>query len=196
MKKISPFPIILLLLFLGFSNQSFGQVVNNFTLSDTDGKPFSLASLKEKAAVVVVFSGNHCVYSKKYEPRIKDLTATLASKNVAVVMINSNDPKLSEEETLEAMKVRAKENGYTFPYLQDANQAVARQFGATKNPEAFLLKPGNDGFKIVFSGSIDDNALMADRVEKKYLANAIEALLSGGSPSPGVPAVGCNIKGL
>lgn len=191
MKKI--YLVIIAALFVVVSLK--GQTIQDFSLKNVDGKMVSLSSYNGKAAVVVIFSSNHCVYSKKYEARIIALAKANQGKNVQFLLINSNDAKLSEEDNMGAMQARAEEKGYPFPYLKDESQSVAKAFGAKKTPQAFVLLPKGGSFSVAYSGVIDDNALMADRVQKKYLEQALSDVLSGGAAqTTSTDPVGCNIK--
>jgi peroxiredoxin len=194
------FPILPLFLagFLLLSSGVHAQtVVQDFTLKNVDGTNVSLSGYKLKKAVVVIFTGNHCVYSKKYESRVMNLAGKYESLGVQFLLINSNNPELSEDDNFDGMKLRAMEQGYTFPYLADEDQAVAKMMGAEKNPHAFVLAPIADGFSVVYSGLIDDNPLMEDAVNNHYLAAALDQVLNGsiGAQLP-TPVQGCGIKGL
>lgn len=185
---------ILLFLFICLGGQIqnlTAQTIADFSLKQTDGTAVSSAAYKTKAAWVVIFTGNHCVYSKKYEDRLIALAREYGPKGVGFMLINSNDPNQNEEENLANMKLRVKEKGYPFAYLQDDQQIVARQFGAQKNPEAFLLK----GNQVVYKGAIDNNPLMPEKADRLHLRDAIEAVLAGKNPSETSSiANGCNIK--
>lgn len=167
------------------------QQISDFSLKQTDGTMVSSAVYKSKAVWVVVFTGNHCVYSKKYEDRLISLSKEYAGKGVGFMLINSNDPNQSEEENLTNMKLRVKEKSFPFVYLQDELQAVAKMFGAQKNPEVFVMK----GNQIIYKGAIDNNPLMPEKANKQYLREAIDAGISGKTPAESsVTASGCNIK--
>lgn len=187
--------IFLTLALVALVSFGFAQTIDGFTLKDTKGASVRLSAYSSKTAVVVIFTSNHCVYSKKYEDRIIALNQTYSAKNVQFILINSNDPALSEEDNLANMQLRVTEKGYTFPYLQDADGAIAKKFGATKNPEAFVLIPSGGSWTTVYSGKIDDNPLMADQVSVSYLKQSLDKVLSGDkSPSPKQDSNGCNIK--
>jgi peroxiredoxin len=192
--------ILIALLALGVVNAvdlNAQTVIHDFSLRNVDGKYVSLNSFKDKKGVVVIFTGNHCVYSKKYEDRILKLAAEYAPKNIQFILINSNSPELSEDDSFEAMQFRASEKGYPFPYLQDANQAVAKMFGAMKNPECYLLVFSEEGFQVAYSGLIDDNPLMEEAVNEKFLANALEKVIAGSMTAFSETQVqGCGIKGV
>jgi peroxiredoxin len=167
------------------------QQITDFTLKQTDGTMVSSQTYSAQKAWVVVFTGNHCVYSKKYEDRLTQYAKEFTGKGVGFMLINSNDPIQSEEESLVNMRNRAKEKNFPFVYLQDEKQNVAKMFGAQKNPEVFVLK----GMKILYKGALDNNPLMPEKVTRNYLHEAIEAALSGTTiKESSVPASGCNIK--
>lgn len=184
-----------LLILVSVPFQTFAQSVENFTLPNVDGKSVSLSDHSGKKAIVVIFSSNHCVYSKKYEDRIISMANQFKGQSVSFILINSNDAAISEEESFEVMKQRAQSKKYPFPYLQDKTQSVAKQFNAKKNPQAFLLSPSEGAFSLIYSGSIDDNALMPDKVENHYLKSAIEGILKGQKPGEAqTDPIGCSIK--
>jgi len=167
------------------------QQITDFTLKQTDGSMVSSQTYSAQKAWVVVFTGNHCVYSKKYEDRLIQYAKEFTGKGVGFMLINSNDPIQSEEESLANMRNRAKEKNFPFVYLQDEKQNIAKMFGAQKNPEVFVLK----GMKILYKGALDNNPLMPEKVTRNYLHEAIEAALSGTTvKESSVPASGCNIK--
>jgi peroxiredoxin len=160
-------------------------------LPGTDGKRHGLADLADKEFVVVVFTGNECPVATSYEKRLVTLTKKYAlgeKSRVAVVAINVG---VDEDERLDKMKAVAKERGFNFPYLSDESQKIGRQFGASVTPEAFVLDKGRN---IVYTGAIDDN-LQAGKVEKKYLENALDALLAGKPvPTSETRPTGCSIE--
>lgn len=177
---------------------SVGDQARGFTLKNIDGKMVSLADYNDKEGVIVVFTCNHCPYAKAYEQRIIDLDATFAPQNFPVVAINPNDPNRVPEDAFDKMQERAEEKGYTFPYLVDETQAIARAYGATKTPHVYLLEnEGNGTFTVAYIGAIDDSPMDADAVDKTYLADAIAAVKAGDAPSPSeTKAIGCTIKWL
>ena len=198
--------VLLILLLLPFSPALLAQAdtassvaaVKDFSLPNVDGRSISLSSYAGQKAVVLVFTGNHCVYSKKYEDRILAMAKEYGPRQVAFLLINSNDPALSEDDRPEVMKARATEKAYPCPYLQDADRHVAELLGATKNPETFVLLPQEGGgFLIAFHGRIDDSPLMPDKVEHRYLNDVLNDILAG-KPGPfqSQTVIGCGIKGM
>ena len=119
---------------------AIGDKVDNFTLKNIDGKMVSLNDYKGDKGVILVFTCNHCPYSKMYEDRIIALDKKYKSKGYPVVAINPNDPAVSNGDDFESMKKRAKSKGFTFPYLFDDGQKVFPKFGATRTPHVFILK--------------------------------------------------------
>ena len=141
-------------------------------LPGTDGKTHSLADLKGKDVVVVVFTCNSCPYAVDYEDRLVAFHKKYASKNVAVIAINVN--KVTED-ALPAMKKRAKEKSFPFAYLFDESQKIAKDYGALFTPEFFVL---NKQRKIVYMGSMDNNPDVK-KASKLYLNDAVDATLAG-----------------
>jgi len=173
-------------------DRAIGDVVPAWKdLPGTDGRLHSWNDVADRDAVVVAFTCNSCPYAVDYERRIDDLARKHAGKDarVAVVAINSN---LIPEDAPEAMKRRSAERGFSFPYLLDASQEVAKSFGAVRTPEFFVLDRER---RIVYMGAFDDSTKPAD-VKKRHVEDAIDAVLAGRSPETGETApVGCLIRG-
>ena len=161
-------------------------------MKSVDGTEQTLASIQKPAGTLVVFTCNHCPFAKMWETRIVELGNTYAAKGIGVIAVNANDPKVAEDDAFEPMQQRAKERGMQFPYVVDATSNVARAFGATKTPEAFLFD--KDG-KLVYHGTIDDNGQEPSKVEKPYLKDALEAVLGGRDVAvKETKSIGCGIK--
>ena len=159
-------------------------------LPGTDGKKHSLADLKDKQIVVVVFTCNSCPYAVDYEDRLIAFAKrhSAANKPVALVAINVN--KIAED-SLPKMQERALQKGFNFPYLYDDTQKIARDFGAAFTPEFFVL--GKDR-KIVYMGAMDDKTDPA-QVKVNYVEEAVGTALAGGKPAVSeTPARGCTIR--
>lgn len=189
--------IVALVASLAVSAQGYktGDEAKNFTLKNIDDKMVSLSDYANEKGVVVIFTCNHCPYSIAYEDRIVALDKKYKMKGFPVVAINPNDPAEYPEDSFENMKIRAKEQGFTFPYLFDAQQEVYPVYGATKTPHVYLLKNNKGKFTVSYIGAIDNNSKDAAKVSEAYLANAIDALLAGNKPNPDLTkAVGCSIK--
>lgn len=172
-----------------------GDKVTDFKLKNIDGTFVSLADFGDAKGYVVIFTCNHCPFSKAYEDRIIAIDKKYKEKGYPVIAINPNDPELVPDDSFDKMKLRAKEKGFTFPYLYDESQETYRTYGATRTPHVYLLnKKGND-LVVEYIGTIDDNYQDASAVQEKFLANAIDALIAGKNPDPDfTKAVGCTIK--
>ncbi len=161
-------------------------------MKGVDGKSVSVADVQGEQGTLVVFSCNACPWVKAWEDRIAELGNTYKKKGVGVLVINSNDPAKNAEDGYDVMQTRALEKGFRFPYVVDESSDVARAFGATRTPEAFLFDA--DG-KLVYHGAIDDNAKEPDMVKEKYLRDALEAVVNGHEvPVAETKALGCGIK--
>jgi glutathione peroxidase-family protein len=174
---------------------ALGDVVSDFKLKNIDGKIISLADFQSAKGFIIVFTSNHCPFSKSYEDRVIALDLKYASRGFPVITINPNDPEAYEEDSFANMQKRAKEKGYPFPYLTDETQLVSKAFGAMRTPQAFVLK--KEGGKIIVSylGAIDDNAQDPSGITKRYVEDAVNNILAG-KPivTTSTKAVGCAIK--
>ncbi len=161
-------------------------------MKNVDGKSVSIADVTGKAGTLVVFTCNHCPWAKGWERRMADLGNTYAKKKLGVVWINANDPGPNEEDSYAGTQTRAKELGLAFPYVIDETSAVAKAFGASVTPEAFLFDARG---KLAYHGTIDDNRKEPDKVEKRYLQDALDAVVAGKVPAVAeTKSLGCGIK--
>ena len=161
-------------------------------MRNVDGGDVTLGGSMGTKGLLVVFSCNHCPWVQRWEERIVLLGNSYQDKGIAVVAVNSNDTVEYPDDGFAQMQSRAKEKGYKFPYVVDATSDVARAFGASKTPEAFLFDASG---KLVYTGTIDDNAKDAAAVTATYLKDALEAVAGGGAVSiPKTKALGCSIK--
>jgi peroxiredoxin len=174
-----------------------GDVATDFSLLNVDGEMVSLADFEDAKGFILIFTCNTCPYSVAYEDRIIALDKAYKSKGYPVIAINPNDPAAIDGDDLADMKVRATEKGFSFPYLQDVGQQVYPQYGATKTPHVFVLqKEGNNNI-VRYIGAIDDSSRKPNKVKKRYVEQAVDALLAGKSPSTTTTkAIGCSIKTL
>ena len=172
-----------------------GDIATDFNLENIDGEFLSLSNFKAAKGFVIVFTCNTCPYAVAYEDRIEALNKKYAPKGYPVIAIMPNNVKTKPGDSMLAMQIRAKEKGFTFPYLIDADQSIYPQYGATKTPHIYILESTDRGLVVQYIGAIDDNYKDAALVKKKYVENAVDALLNG------VPlditktkAIGCSIK--
>ena len=179
---------------------AIGAAAPDFDLPGVDGRNHKLADFKDAKLLCVIFTSNHCPSAQAYDGRLKKLHADYKDKGVALVAISPNDPlavRLDElgytdvGDTLEDMKVRAKEKGFEFPYLYDGEtQKASRAFGALATPHVFLFDADR---KLRYHGRIDDSDVK--EVKSHDLRNAIDALLAGQPvPKQTTKIFGCSTK--
>ena len=159
-------------------------------LPGTDGKKHSLADLKDKEVVVVVFTCNSCPYAVDVEQRLIALDKQLSAEGKgALVAVCSN---VFQDDTLEKIADRAKEKEFAFTYLHDDEKSsLANAFGARRTPEFFVLDKDR---KVIYMGAIDDSP-DGKNVQQKYVADAVAAGLAGKTPEvKETPPVGCLIR--
>ena len=174
------------------SGYSIGDKAIDFSLKNVDGTFVSMADYEHAEGYIVIFTCNTCPYARLYEDRIQALHERHADEGFPVIAINPNDPSVKEGDSFEQMQVRAKEKGFTFPYLFDAGQFVYPQYGATKTPHAFVL---DKDLIVRYIGAIDDNPQDASAATINYIDNAVMAIRSAKSPDPSTTkAIGCGIK--
>ena len=199
MKKISTlFAAAALVLFVAFTEGGYkvGDKAADFKLKNIDNKMVAMADYKDAKGIILVFTCNHCPFAKKYESRIMDLDKKMKAKGFPVVAISPNDPTVEPDDSFENMQKRAKEKGYSFPYLMDETQNVAKEYGATKTPHVYVLEKQKDATYVVkYIGAIDDNCEDASAVKEKYVENAVASILAGKPVTPDfTKAIGCGIK--
>ena len=153
-------------------------------LPGVDGKAFNLSDAKDAKVVVVCFTCNRCPMSVAYEDRFIEFTKKFSAKGVKFVAIN-----VHSDEDVKAMKQRAEEKGFNFPYVYDESQTSARSYGAKKTPHMFVLDQSRT---VAYVGAFDNDP---DKPTKTYVADAVEALLAGKKVEVTTTnAVGCGIS--
>jgi len=197
---------------------SIGDTVKDFRLINTDGKMVSLADFKKAKGFIVIFSCNHCPYSIIYQQRMLALDKKYKPLGFPVIDISADDPavlypkaivgfangavnSLSFDSTASApldsyeyMVKQASEEHYTFPYLYDETQMVARAFGAERTPEAYVLMRRGKNLKLCYKGAIDDNSDDSSAVKQHYVEDAVNALLNDKPITiTQTKAIGCRI---
>ena len=157
-------------------------------LPGTDEQKHSLADYKDAKLLVLVFTCNHCPVAQAYEDRLIAVEQDYGSKGAKVVAVNVNN---IEPDRMAAMKKRAADKGFNFPYLYDASQKIGHDYGATVTPHVFVLDQDR---KIAYMGAVDDS-MEAKKVKTHYLHDALDALLAGKAPPKAVTKqFGCGIK--
>jgi len=179
-----------------------GADAPDFSLSGVDGRTYSLRDFAAARVLVVVFTCNHCPTAQAYEGGIMKLAADFKDKGIALVAISPNDPlavRLDElgytdlNDDLEAMKVRARDKGFNFPYLYDGDkQEVSRAYGPMTTPHVFVFDAQR---KLRYVGRVDDNERDPNAIKSHDARNAIEAVLAGRAvPVEKTRTFGCSVK--
>ena len=172
---------------------ALGTTAGQFSLPDPDGKIVSLSDFDGAPALVVIFMCNHCPFVKHVAPGLADLAREYQDKGVAIVGINPNDVANYPDDSPQKMAEASKEYGYTFPYLLDESQEVAKAYRAACTPDFFVF----DGDRqLVYRGQMDDSRPSLDLpVTGADLRAALNAVLDGRSvAAEQKPSIGCNIK--
>jgi peroxiredoxin len=170
-----------------------GTKAPEFALPDTQGNIVSPADFDDAKALVVIFMCNHCPFVKHVVDDLVALVKEYQGKGVAFVGINSNDVENYAEDRPEKMAQLAKQKDFTFPYLYDATQGVAKSYHAACTPDFFVF----DGDRqLVYRGQMDDSRPGSDApVTGADLRAALDAVLAGQPvPEQQKPSMGCNIK--
>jgi peroxiredoxin len=198
MKTSKPLLLLAVAMFFAMAaNAQFkaGDKAVDFSLPGIDGKNVSLADYNDVKGIILVFTCNTCPVAIKYEDRIVALHNKFAAKGYPVVAINPNDLAQKPDDSLEAMKKRAKDKGFSFAYLRDDSQEITKIYGAQRTPEVYVLQKKGSEFVVAYSGAIDNNADDASSATKFYVQEAIASLLNSGKPElTETRAVGCSIK--
>jgi len=179
-----------------------GVKAPDFALPGVDGKIHRLAEYDQAKVLVLVFTCNHCPTAQAYEERIKKLAADFRDRGVALVAISPNDPKavrLDElgytdlSDSLADMKIRARDQGFQFPYLYDGDtQKVSKAYGPVSTPHVFVFDADR---KLRYAGRVDDNERKPGAIKTQDARNAIEAVLAGKPvPVEKTRTFGCSIK--
>lgn len=171
-----------------------GTKAPNFSLADVvSGQTISLDTFKDKKAVLVMFICRHCPYVKHVQEELARIGRDYKDKDVGIVAISSNDIESYPEDAPDSLKEQAQELQFTFPYLFDETQYVAKAYTAVCTPDLFLFDKDR---KLVYRGQLDDSRPDSSiPVTGKDLRAAIDAVLSDKLVDPNQkPSVGCSIK--
>jgi peroxiredoxin len=172
---------------------ALGTRAPDFRLPDTNGKLVSLSDFKDAPALVVIFMCNHCPYVKHIRSGLAQLGRDYLARGIAVAGISSNDVVGYPQDSPQKMAEEARSAGYTFPYLYDDTQSVAKAYHAACTPDFYVFDQNR---QLVYRGQFDDsrpgNGLP---VTGKDLRDALEAVLAGKPVlAKQKPSLGCNIK--
>ncbi len=165
-----------------------------FNLADvTSGTEFSPKDFEGKKAFMVVFICRHCPYVQHVKTALAQIGKDYEEKDVAIVAISSNDAKAYPEDGPAGLSEMAMEEGFTFPFLYDESQAVAKAYTAMATPDVFIFDKDQ---KLVYRGQFDDSRPGSGKVaDGKDVRAVFDALLAGQPvPADQKPAIGCSIK--
>lgn len=177
------------------SGYKIGDEATDFKLENIDGNQVSLADYPDAKGFIVIFTCNHCPYAIAYEDRIIALDEKYKPLGYPVIAINPNDPEVQPEDSMDEMRKRAAEKGFTFPYLLDLGQEIYPQYGASRTPHVFLLNKEEGKNIVKYIGTIDNNYEDADDADVHYVQDAVDSLLAGNPIEiETTVAIGCTIK--
>ena len=187
---------IIFCLFLISTILSFSQTneITNFTLKNVDCKLVSLSDYPHAKGFIIIFTCNHCPFAKLYPERLNKLNDTYKKIGVPLIAISSMDTISYEDDSYLLMIQKAKKEKFKFPYLYDADQSMAKLFGAQKTPHAIVIWKNGEHFEIKYSGAIDDNGMHPKQVKNEYIRLAVDELLQGKTVKiPATMTIGCQI---
>ena len=171
-----------------------GTPAPSFSLPDPEGRMHSLDDAANAKAILVVFLCNHCPFVKHVADELAAMTRKYAAEGLVTFGIMSNDITNHPDDSPEKMASEAQARGYTFPYLHDSNQEVAKAFKAMCTPDFFLYGPDRT---LIYRGQFDDSRPDSGNGTGDDLDAAIEAAIFGDPvPAEQMPSMGCNIKWL
>lgn len=185
---------------LSFAFTTLGEVLPigasipkaDLKLKDISGKEISLKDAKKKNGLLVMFSCNTCPWVIKNQSRTNDIASYALSKDIGVVLLNSNEGQRDDADSYSEMKEYAAQQGFKWYYAVDTDNVLADEFGANRTPECFLF---NAEGKHVYHGAIDDNPGDASSVKRKHLQVAMDEMIGGKDVSMKESrSMGCSIK--
>jgi len=196
MKKISILAVVavVLLSFTMTGELPIGGAMpkGDVKMKDISGREISLKEATKKNGLLVMFSCNTCPYVVKNQQRTREVCQYALDNGLGVVLVNANEGQRTDDDSFDAMKAYAQQQGYKWYYVVDKNSEIADAFGASRTPENFLFdKEG----KLVYHGAIDDSPTDAAQVHRRHLQTAIDELTAGKDISVKTSrSVGCGIK--
>lgn len=171
----------------------FGWKAVNFSLPATDGKTYTLDDIRGPKGTLIMFICNHCPYVKAVIDRLVRDAKELQAMGIGVAAISANDAEAYPEDSFENMKRVAEEHGFTFPYLYDESQEVARAYGAACTPDFFGFNAQDE---LQYRGRLDSaGRAPAGPDTRRELVEAMKMIAeTGKGPAEQVPSMGCSIK--
>ena len=173
--------------------------LSDMKMTNIDGQQWSLVDIAGENGTLVIFSCNTCPFvvgragrTEGWEGRYNEVAGFARENGIGSVLVNSNEAKRKGDDSLEEMKMHAREAGYILPYVVDEGHKLADAFGARTTPHVYLF---DSEFRLGYRGAIDDNVDSASEVKDTYLKDAIESMMIGKRVKPAVTkAIGCSIK--
>ena len=172
----------------------FGAPAIDFSLPGVDGETWTLDKARGENGLLVMFICNHCPYVKAIRDRIvRDTKALRDDYGVNTIAIMSNDPSLYEEDSFENMKQVAEEFDFSFPYVLDESQAIAKAYGAVCTPDFFGY---NKNLELQYRGRLDESKKQAadSDVRRDLYEAMVQVAQTGKGPVDQIPSMGCSIK--
>lgn len=171
----------------------FGWKAPDFTLPGIDGKTYSFADIRGEKGTLVIFICNHCPYVKAIIDRLVRDAKELQAAGIGVVAISSNDAEQYPADSFDNMKAFAEEHGFTFPYLYDETQEVAKAYGAVCTPDFFGFD-ADDGLQ--YRGRLDSSGKQpaAPDARRELYEAMMQVAETGRGPEEQTPSMGCSIK--
>ena len=170
----------------------FGWKARDFALKGADGKTYSLADVRGPKGTLVIFICNHCPYVKASIDRIVAEPMALREIGIGTIAIMPNDTEAYSEDLFDNMQAFAAKHGFTFPYVIDETQEVARTYGAQCTPEFFGFN-GHD--KLQYRGRLDASRMTKVANARRDLFEAMKQIAeTAHGPAEQIPSMGCSIK--
>lgn len=200
MKNTFPIAIFLIAGFLsGFTYNQYkvipiGSILPkaDLKLKDISGQEITLGGAAKENGLLVMFSCNTCPYVIKNQAATRAVSGYALSKNIGVVILNSNEGQRDSDDSFADMKAYAADQGYKWYYAVDQDNLLADAFGATRTPECYLF---NKEKKLVYHGAINDNPASPTEAKRMHLREAMNEMLGGKDISVAeTRSVGCGIK--
>jgi peroxiredoxin len=174
------------------SIRAFGWKADDFALKGVDGKTYALANVRGLKGTLVVFICNHCPYVRAVIGRLVAEAKALHEIGIGTIAIMPNDTKSYREDSFDNMKAFAAKHGFTFPYVIDATQEVARTYGAQCTPDFFGFNVQNE---LQYRGRLDASRTTLVPNARRDLFEAMKQVSeTGRGPEDQLPSMGCSIK--
>ena len=170
----------------------FGTKAISFDLKGIDDQNYNLEQIKGKNGTLIMFICNHCPYVKGIIDRLVTDIVDLQKEGIGCAAIMSNDVENYPEDSFENMKEFSKKNNFTFPYLYDQTQKIAKEYGAVCTPDFFGY---NKKLELQYRGRLDNTGISGEILKDKELINAFKQIITTGKgPEEQKSSMGCSIK--